>query len=106
MNYRTLLLCIGLAQPLAIVAATPAPAEPSAPAPGILYQSAFENYRAYRDEPLADWRTVNDEVSRVGGHVGILRSAGAKPEHDATAPAVEREPPEHGAGTTSSAHGH
>ena len=78
-----LLLCIGLAQASPLSAAAPSPADPSAPAPAATYNSAFEGYRGYRDEPLADWRAVNDEVGRVGGHAGIFRGAGGHASHGA-----------------------
>jgi hypothetical protein len=38
------------------------------------YESAFEGYRAWRDEPLESWQEVNDRVGRVGGHAGVLKS--------------------------------
>lgn len=48
-----------------------------APSPGA---SAFEGYRKFNaDEPLADWRVVNETVRDVGGHLGILRSGKAAP---------------------------
>jgi len=50
------------------------PADPAAPVPALQYESAFKGYRGFRDTPLAPWRDVNDEVARVGGHAGILRS--------------------------------
>ena len=50
------------------------PADPTAPGPAFQYESAFEGYRTYRETPLAPWREVNDEVARVGGHLGILRA--------------------------------
>ena len=31
------------------------------------YQSAFEGYRAYADELVADWKTANDTAARIGG---------------------------------------
>ena len=40
------------------------------------YESAFRTYNPYREEDLGSWREVNDEVGRVGGHVGMFRSAG------------------------------
>lgn len=93
---RPLLSCIGLALASPLFAAAPAPADPSAPAPAAGYKSAFENYRGYREEPLSDWRAVNDEVGRVGGHVGIFRS-----------PAGSRvQPPERGAPQAPAAAGH
>ena len=51
-------------------------ADPAAQVPPISYRSAFEGYVPYREQPLAPWREVNDEVGRVGGHVGIFRSGG------------------------------
>ena len=45
---------------------------PAAPSPA--RASAFEGYRPYRDEALAPWREVNDEVGRVGGHSGVVRA--------------------------------
>jgi len=74
------------------------PADPAAPAPVVKYESTFTGYRGFREEPLAPWRSVNDEVARAGGHVGILGGAGravhqhpggsAKP----AAPAVQAAP--------------
>jgi hypothetical protein len=49
-------------------------ADPAAPVPQVSYRSAFDGYVPYREQPLASWREVNDEVGRVGGHVGIFRS--------------------------------
>lgn len=58
--------------------AKPQAADPAAPAPAAKYESAFSGYRGYREEPLATWRDVNDEVARAGGHIGILRGAAHK----------------------------
>lgn len=58
----------------------PSAADPAAPAPAVKYESVFSGYRGHRDEPLAPWREVNDEVARAGGHIGILRGAGARPQ--------------------------
>lgn len=91
-----LLSCIGFALASPLFAAAPAPADPSAPVPAAGYQSAFEGYRAYREEPLADWRHVNDEVGRVGGHVGIFRAP----------PAAGGEAPVRGAPKAPAAAGH
>lgn len=44
------------------------------------YRSTFENYRPWTDEAPQDWRHVNDEMQRLGGHVGHFRpQAGDKP---------------------------
>jgi hypothetical protein len=64
----------------------PHPADPAAPVPVVKYESAFAGYRGFREEPLAPWRDVNDEVARIGGHIGIMRGAGSQ------APATGRPP--------------
>jgi hypothetical protein len=48
--------------------------------------SVFDQYQRYREEPTDGWRDLNDEVARVGGHIGIVR--GDKPA--ATPPATEQ----------------
>lgn len=52
----------------------------SAPAPMIEYRSAFEGYRGWSTQPPRDWRQVNDEVERLGGHAGHLRASPAAPD--------------------------
>ena len=76
MNKLCLLLGASFAPLSPLYAAEPSDARARAPA--AKYESAFENYRAHREEPLADWRALNDEVGRVGGHVGIMREEAAK----------------------------
>lgn len=49
------------------------PADPAVRVPAPKYQSAFSGYRPLREEPVAPWREVNDEVARIGGHLGIVR---------------------------------
>lgn len=56
----------------------PDPRDPKAKAPEVVYRSAFENYRRYSEPEVAGWREMNDEVRRIGGHVGIARET-AKP---------------------------
>ena len=55
----------------------PHPADPAATPPAAKYESALTGYRGFREEPLAPWRDVNEEVARTGGHVGIMRGADA-----------------------------
>lgn len=55
----------------------PHPADAAVPTPAARYDSVFAGYAPFRDEKLAPWREVNDEVARVGGHIGILRGSGA-----------------------------
>lgn len=52
------------------------PADPQAAVPAVRHESAFASYRPMRDEKPAPWREVNDEVGRVGGHLGIFRHNG------------------------------
>jgi len=49
-------------------AATPAAAEQAEAAP-------FKHYQGWRDEPLQDWRAVNDRVGEVGGWRTYLRES-------------------------------
>lgn len=90
-----------LAGPLAAFAQTgarPDPTDPRLSTPAPAAESAFAGYRSYRDEPLAPWREVNDEVSRVGGHVGVLRAdeAAEKQPAGAAAQPAAKAAPTHG----------
>jgi hypothetical protein len=49
-------------------AAEAEPAAKAAPTP-------FENYQGWRDEPLQDWREVNDRVGEIGGWRTYLRES-------------------------------
>ena len=66
--------------------AQPKPDDPRAAAPAPARASAFEGYRPYRDEALAPWRELNDEVGRVGGHTGVVRAERKPPSMPPTAP--------------------
>ena len=72
-------------------ASRPHPADPAAPVPAMRYESAFSGYSSFREEPLAPWRNVNDEVARVGGHIGIVGGAGS-PAAKPPAPPTESAP--------------
>ena len=48
----------------------PVAAEPS-PAAAI-YQSTTAAYTPYREESIANWRAVNDEMARLNGHMGHI----------------------------------
>jgi hypothetical protein len=74
-------------------AARPHPADPAAPVPAVKYESAFSGYRSFREEPLAPWRDVNDEVARVGGHAGVFGGAGHV-GHGAAKPTPKPQTPE------------
>lgn len=73
MNYRIAATLAALAAAGAALAQEPrraGPAEASANAPNSRYDSVFTGYRRYQDEPIAPWREANDEMRRLGGHVG------------------------------------
>jgi hypothetical protein len=67
----------------AFVALTPALAQPGkspadaqaakANAAPPAYQSAFGDYRPWREPGSVQWRRANDEAGALGGHVGQLR---------------------------------
>lgn len=83
---------VGLAVVLPMAFAQPgaAPATPdrssSASAPVTLsYRSAFTDYRAYSEQPVASWRDANDKVNQIGGWRAYAREA-SQPE-PVTAPA-------------------
>jgi hypothetical protein len=60
------------------------PRAPETKPPPVIYRSAFEEYRPYREPEIASWRAVNEEVARVGGHIGVMKNAGKpdKPQKD------------------------
>jgi hypothetical protein len=55
--------------------ARPDPADPKAAVPAQRYESVFKTYRPYADSELARWREANEEVGRLGGHVGHVPNA-------------------------------
>lgn len=53
--------CLLMAGPV-----VPAWADPALP---------FKNYQGWRDEPVADWRALNERVGEIGGWRTYLREA-------------------------------
>jgi len=56
----------------------PHPADPGAPASSIQYESAFKTFRSLQEDgPAPDkaWRSANEEMGRLGGHVGHMKEA-------------------------------
>lgn len=76
-------LWVGLVTAAAAQAAPAQPAadpgKPAQTAPPLLsvapYRSAFADFRPFDEQPSQDWRRVNDEMQRLGGHAGHLRAA-------------------------------
>jgi hypothetical protein len=71
-------LCGVLLTVAALAACASAPVEPNAPeraqpwqpeanVPAPAHASAFATYRPHVEQPLAEWRAVNEAVNRVGG---------------------------------------
>lgn len=61
-------------------AATSEGAPPATSAtPSIEYRSVFDDYRAYRDPSIADWRTSNENVGRLKGHAGHMAAPAPGP---------------------------
>jgi len=54
-------------------AAPPDPADPKASVRERAYESAFKAYRPYTEPEVARWRQSNEEMGRLGGHMGHLR---------------------------------
>lgn len=72
------------------------PADAAAPARPSIYRSTLESYTPYKDTTPGDWRAVNDEVARVGGHMGIF-ATGARTEQPSGKP-DGAQPGEHAGG--------
>ena len=64
--WLALLPLVGYAQ----TGARPDPADPSMAVPTTKYDSAFGDYRAYKDLKVVPWKQVLDEVAGVPGAVG------------------------------------
>jgi len=61
-----------------VVAQNPArrdAADPKAAAPVHPYESVFKDYRPYADPEVSGWRQSNEEMGRLGGHVGHVPKA-------------------------------
>jgi hypothetical protein len=59
----------------------PNPLDANAPVSASTYTSAFKNYQAAADEqvlPDKAWRAANDEVGKLGGHMGHIKSEAAE----------------------------
>ena len=73
-------VAVAACMPVLAVAQT-AKTDAQRPAPQLRYQSAFADYKPYKDIPLANWRAVNDAL--VSGMQGM----GKAPMPTASSPA-------------------
>ena len=76
----------------AAIAAELKATDPAAPAPSASYGSAFADYKPFREEAIADWRALNEEVGRIGGHKGVMGGAGGHAGHGGTAKPATAKP--------------
>ena len=79
MKHTVMLLGLLLARTSPRFAAQTTPTDASATVPPASYRSAFEGYRPAAEEPIADWRALNEEVAAVGGHIGIMKGVAQQP---------------------------
>lgn len=72
MHKRTFLTVAALwvAAAAAQSAQRPNPLDANAKVPAAEYRSAFDGFRPFAEEDLADWRKSNEEVGAAGGHAG------------------------------------
>lgn len=50
-------------------------APPSGPSPVTGFESAFQNYRSFSEEPLKSWSEANEQVGEIGGWRAYAREA-------------------------------
>ncbi|WP_194724757.1 hypothetical protein [Noviherbaspirillum malthae] len=80
------------------------PADASAPVNAVPYESAFKGFRSNGDEqasPDKIWRSVNDEMGKLGGHAGHMNSGQGQP---AASSAVATVPEKQGSGADHGMH--
>ncbi len=81
-----IVMVAALAPLIAAAQSAPGPdaSDPKAAKPPAGYRSAFDGYRPYAEPDIARWREVNEEMGRLGGHVGhvpgSLPARGAAPQ--------------------------
>ena len=98
------LMALWAAAAAAQLAQRPDPSDPKAKAPDLEYRSAFDGYRPFGEEDLADWRKSNEEVGAAGGHAGHqarqgLGASTSKPPPESKQDLDKQAPPgEHGGG--------
>lgn len=91
--FFTLAACVA-ASAAAQTPARPDPADPKTVVPVRPYESPFKDYRPYTDPEVGRWRQSNEEMGRLGGHMGhVPRESGTATRPGAKPPA----PAGHGA---------
>lgn len=70
------------------------PADANAPVNAMPYESAFKSFRSSSDEqatPDKVWRTANDEMGKLGGHAGHMKSGQSQPDASPAVKASEKQ---------------
>lgn len=78
----------------------PDPADPSAHVSSVRYESAFKTFRSSQEDgpaPDKGWRSANEEMGRLGGHVGHMKEGAPQPDASppADTPALKQGATEH-----------
>ena len=89
MRYALLILALGSAAHVAVAQSSshPDPTDATAPAPPARHESAFADYQPFREQKIAPWRQVLEEVAGVSGaagHAGHSATAAATMESKET----------------------
>lgn len=63
------------------------PADPATAVPPVRYQSVYTGFRRQPDDKHTPWREANDDVRRLGGHLGHVPGTAAAPKPAPIAPA-------------------
>lgn len=93
MRYTLLILALGSAAHAAVAQSSshPDPTDATAPVPPRRQASAFADYQPFREQKVAPWKQVMDEVAGVAGaagHAGHSATATATGESEDTMPAA------------------
>lgn len=65
------------------------PVETAAARPALAYQSAFESYRKFDDQPVGSWSDINNTVRSIGGWRTYAKEAGQPAPVDGGGMAVQ-----------------
>lgn len=75
------------------------PGDANAPASAFTYESAFKNYQSATEPettPDKAWRGANDEMGKLGGHVGHMKgNSPSTARKQSAAPAQKSAPVDH-----------
>ena len=99
---KIIVLVLALAAAPGVVPAAEPSTSDKSPPPARAYVSVFEGYRPLTDEPMRTWRDANDEIGRLGGHIGHIGNEAGTPARPGLGNAATPARPEPGnAGTAS-----